>query len=532
MEGTDEVSLALGRLASGGGGGASSSSSSFSSSATASPLPPLEDAASLPPDERAAAVPALALRRVVDSVQNYLTLRLMAGHASPMEIAPPVALLAALHAANEEYALLHGGRRALAPQAFVSEFISRNIDLQRDFSLWARDGRRLLRGGGRSFSFCAYPFLFDAAAKSAVLGFDAQLQQSAAAHAGAAAALFSGGFFGGGGGGGAGAPSPFFMLHIRRERMLEDALQGIVNQPDRAALKKPLRVVFAGEEGIDAGGVKREFFALIFRQLMSPDFGMFREEGRLAWFNGETLEPPINFELVGCLCGMAAYNGVLLDVHFPLVVYKKLRGEPLALSDLDDFQPALARSLRALLAHAADDVEEVFGLDWTATTEAFGERRVVELAPGGAARPVTRANARAYVHAYLNWLLGAAVARPFDAFRRGFLSVAAGPALDLFRAEELSLLIAGGDELDFVALQHAARYEAPFSAEHRAVRWLWAAVHAMPPDKQRLFLSFTTGSDRAPIRGLGDLRLIVQRAGPDSEALPTASTCFNTLLLP
>ena len=265
---------------------------------------------------------------------------------------------------------------------------------------------------------------------------------------------------------------------------------------------------------------------------MSPDFGMFVEEGRLAWFNAATLESPYNFELVGCLCGMAAYNSVLLDVHFPLVVYKKLRGEPVSLSDLDDFQPELARSLRALLAHPSDDVAEVFALDWTVTTEAFGVRSTVELAPGGAERPVTRENARAYVRAYLQWLLVDSVARPFDAFRRGFLSVAAGPALDLFRADELSLLIAGGDVLDFAALERTARYEPPFAPAHRAVRWLWAAVHAMPPEKQRLFLAFSTGSDRAPIRGLGDLRLVVQRAGPDSEALPTASTCFNTLLLP
>jgi hypothetical protein len=251
----------------------------------------------------------------------------MAGRVHVAEIAPPVALLAALHAANEEYAALHCGRRALAPQAFVSDTVSREIDLVDDSQRWVRDGRALLRGSGRSFAFCAYPFLFDAGAKSAVLGIDALVQQERAAATGAAAAMFGGlggalgaALFGGVGGGGGGA-SPYFVLSIRRERMLEDALRGIVNLADRSALKKPLRVAFAGEEGIDAGGVKREFFALIFRQLMSPDFGMFVEEGRLAWFNAATLESPYNFELVGCLCGMAAYNSVLLDVHFPLVVY-------------------------------------------------------------------------------------------------------------------------------------------------------------------------------------------------------------------
>ena len=32
--------------------------------------------------------------------------------------------------------------------------------------------------------------------------------------------------------------------------------------------------------------------------------------------------------------------------------------------------------------------------------------------------------------------------------------------------------------------------------------------------------------------GLGNLLMTIQRAGPDTEALPTSHTCFNYLLLP
>lgn len=43
---------------------------------------------------------------------------------------------------------------------------------------------------------------------------------------------------------------------------------------------------------------------------------------------------------------------------------------------------------------------------------------------------------------------------------------------------------------------------------------------------------FFAGSDRAPIGGLGSMKCIIQRDGPDSNKLPTSHTCFNTLLLP
>jgi ubiquitin-protein ligase E3 A len=63
--------------------------------------------------------------------------------------------------------------------------------------------------------------------------------------------------------------------------------------------------------------------------------------------------------------------------------------------------------------------------------------------------------------------------------------------------------------------------------------WLWDIVHGVFDDAQRRrLLFFVTGSDRAPVKGLGALALTVSRNGPDSPRLPTAHTCFNYLLLP
>lgn len=49
------------------------------------------------------------------------------------------------------------------------------------------------------------------------------------------------------------------------------------------------------------------------------------------------------------LAGLAVYNRVLLDFPLPLVLYKKLLGLPVLLRDLEDMQPTIGRSLRALL---------------------------------------------------------------------------------------------------------------------------------------------------------------------------------------
>ena len=40
-------------------------------------------------------------------------------------------------------------------------------------------------------------------------------------------------------------------------------------------LKKQLYVEFEGEQGIDEGGVSKEFFQLIVEEIFNPDFGGF-----------------------------------------------------------------------------------------------------------------------------------------------------------------------------------------------------------------------------------------------------------------
>jgi ubiquitin-protein ligase E3 A len=62
-------------------------------------------------------------------------------------------------------------------------------------------------------------------------------------------------------------------LDIRRENILDDALTQL-SQKQRS-LRKPLRVKFVGEQGIDEGGVRKEFFHLLIEELFNPNYAMF-----------------------------------------------------------------------------------------------------------------------------------------------------------------------------------------------------------------------------------------------------------------
>ena len=47
------------------------------------------------------------------------------------------------------------------------------------------------------------------------------------------------------------------------------------------------QVIFDGEEAVDAGGVTKEFFLLLLKELMDPVYGMFTQntDSNLLWFS-------------------------------------------------------------------------------------------------------------------------------------------------------------------------------------------------------------------------------------------------------
>jgi E3 ubiquitin-protein ligase HECTD2 len=70
----------------------------------------------------------------------------------------------------------------------------------------------------------------------------------------------------------------FFHLKVRRTCMIEDSLQRISEaiSSSEGEAKKALKVHFEGEEGIDAGGLRKEWFLLLVRELFDPDVGEYR----------------------------------------------------------------------------------------------------------------------------------------------------------------------------------------------------------------------------------------------------------------
>lgn len=197
--------------------------------------------------------------------------------------------------------------------------------------------------------------------------------------------------------------------------------------------------------------------------------------------------------------------------------------------------PSVHASLQRLMEHEDGDVAELGLMHEVDLPTSCGKSKSVELLPGGGAIPVNDANKREFANLYARLLLQDSVAPQMASFAAGFQKVAGCPEVfHFFTPADLEQLLCGSQALDLCALERAAKYEDGFTKSSQEIKWFWQVLGQLDETQKRRFLFFLTGSDRAPINGLEDLRppLVISRQGMESDRLPTAHTCFNHLLLP
>ena len=446
-------------------------------------------------------------------------------------ISPPAAGRSRAGSAARNRAHRHG--QILPTNAFYNTLLDYS-DLVADFEAWeSRRGR---------FSFCQYPMFLSIWAKIRIMEYDARRQMEIKAREAFFESIMN-----------RKAINQYLVLKVRRDCLVEDSLRSVseVVGTGQEEIKKGLRIEFLGEEGLDSGGLRKEWFLLLVREVFDPEHGLFvyDEDSHYCYFNPGTFETSDQFFLVGAVLGLAIYNSTILDVALPPFAFRKLLASApnytgpatsssrpasgYTLEDLAEFRPTLAQGLRQLLEFDGD-VKETFCRDFVAVGERYGQLVEVPLCSNGENRAVTNSNRQEFVDLYIKYLLDTSVARQYEPFKRGFFTVCGGNALSLFRPEEIELLIRGSDEpLDVATLRSVAIYDGwgkgINASDEPVVEWFWDAFGKASSKAQRKLLSFITSSDRIPAMGATSLVIKITCLGDHSNRFPIARTCFNML---
>uniref|UniRef100_A0A8C7IJ55 E3 ubiquitin-protein ligase n=1 Tax=Oncorhynchus kisutch TaxID=8019 RepID=A0A8C7IJ55_ONCKI len=329
-------------------------------------------------------------------------------------------------------------------------------------------------------------------------------------------------------------------ITVTRKTLFEDSFQQIMsfNAQD---LRRRLWIIFPGEEGLDYGGVAREWFFLLSHEVLNPMYCLFEYAGKdnyclqinpASYINPDHLK---YFKFIGRFIAMALFHGKFIDTGFSLPFYKRMLNKPWALKDLESIDTEFYNSLIWI---KENDIEEC-GLEmyFSVDKEILGEITTHELKPDGGEVLVTEENKGEYIRLVAEWRLSRGVEEQTQAFFEGFNEVLPQQYLQYFDAKELEVMLCGMQEIDLTDWQRNTIYR-HYARSSKQVLWFWQLIKEMDNEKRMRLLQFVTGTCRLPVGGFSDLlgsngpqKFCIEKVGKENW-LPRSHTCFNRLDLP
>ncbi|KAJ5131808.1 hypothetical protein N7448_005966 [Penicillium atrosanguineum] len=328
-------------------------------------------------------------------------------------------------------------------------------------------------------------------------------------------------------------------VKVRRNNIFEDSYAEIMRQ-SASDLKKRLMIKFDGEDGLDYGGLSREFFFLLSHEMFNPFYCLFEYSAhdnytlQINPHSGVNPEHLNYFKFIGRVVGLAIFHRRFLDSFFIGAFYKMMLRKKVSLQDMEGVDEDLHRNLAWTLDN---DIEGIVELTFSVDDEKFGERSTVDLIPGGRDIPVTNENKPQYIELVTEWKIVKRVEEQFNAFMSGFNELIPADLVNVFDERELELLIGGIADIDVDDWKKHTDYRG-YQEQDEVVQNFWKIVRTWDAEQKSRLLQFTTGTSRIPVNGFKDLqgsdgprRFTIEKSG-DPNALPKSHTCFNRLDLP
>lgn len=334
---------------------------------------------------------------------------------------------------------------------------------------------------------------------------------------------------------------PKLSITVRREQVFLDSYRALFFKSNEDIKKSKLEITFKGESGVDAGGLTREWYQVLSRQMFNPDYALFLpvesdkttfRPNRTSGINPEHLS---FFKFIGMIIGKAIRDQCFLDCHFSREVYKNILGKPVSLKDMESLDLDYYKSLVWILENDITDIiEETFSVE----TDDYGEHKVVELIENGMNVPVTEQNKHDYVKKIVEYKLHHSVKEQMDNFLQGFYALIPIELISIFDEQELELLVSGLPDIDVDDWKNNTTY-VNYTASCKQINYFWRAVRSFDAEERAKLLQFVTGTSKVPLNGFKELtgvsgvcKFSIHRDYGSVDRLPSSHTCFNQLNLP
>ncbi|XP_069072945.1 NEDD4-like E3 ubiquitin-protein ligase WWP2 isoform X2 [Pleurodeles waltl] len=329
-------------------------------------------------------------------------------------------------------------------------------------------------------------------------------------------------------------------ISVSRTTLFEDSFQLIMSMKPYD-LRRRLYIIMRGEEGLDYGGIAREWFFLLSHEVLNPMYCLFEYAGKNNYCLQINPASSINpdhltyFRFIGRLIAMALYHMKFIDTGFTLPFYKRMLNKKPTLKDLESIDPEFYNSIVWIKENNLEECE--LELYFIQDMEILGKVTTYELKEGGESIRVTEENKEEYIMLLTDWRFTRGVEEQTKAFLDGFNEVAPLEWLRYFDEKELELMLCGMQEIDMTDWQKHTIYR-HYTKNSKQIQWFWQIVKEMDNEKRIRLLQFVTGTCRLPVGGFAELigsngpqKFCIDKVGKETW-LPRSHTCFNRLDLP
>jgi hypothetical protein len=290
-------------------------------------------------------------------------------------------------------------------------------------------------------------------------------------------------------------------INVRREYLLSDSMMSVMSL-SRRDLRKTWKFEFIGEEGIDAGGLAREWFHLVTEEVFNPGNGLWQQSAVnqmcMDINPASSLSHPedhlVYFRFLGRVLAKALFDQQLVAGHMIRHLYKHLLGWPVTFEDLEMVDDALYNSLKDVMRNA-DSVEDMC-MNFTATENLLGAIKEIPLVKNGENIDVTPDNLPEFIECRLKYAMLGRVKPQLTELLLGFFDVMEEPLLTVFDFQELELLMCGLPEINTADWQENTDYTGEFATlgrRHPVCRWFWEVVEEYDQEYRARLLQFVTG---------------------------------------
>uniref|UniRef100_A0A668ALK2 E3 ubiquitin-protein ligase n=1 Tax=Myripristis murdjan TaxID=586833 RepID=A0A668ALK2_9TELE len=319
-------------------------------------------------------------------------------------------------------------------------------------------------------------------------------------------------------------------ITVSRQTLFEDSFQQIMALKPYD-LRRRLYVIFRGEEGLDYGGLAREWFFLLSHEVLNPMYCLFEYAGKsnycLQINPASTINPDhlSYFCFIGRFIAMALFHGKFIDTGFSLPFYKRMLNKKLILKDLESIDPEFYNSLIWIRDNNIEEcgLEMYFSVDM----EILGKITSHDLKPDGTNVLVTEENKEEYISLMAEWRFSRGVEGQTKAFLDGFNEVVPLQWLQYFDEKELEVMLCGMQEVDLQDWQRNTVYR-HYTRNSKQIIWFWQVQRHTHRQIHMLYLrSFPMGSCH-----LSKLFLCLGSNGPQKFCIEKHNHCIgNTDLL-